>query len=141
MHGQFDLLAQPFVEAAEQGATACQIKTAAIDISGQFRRSGFQCFQDGFFYLEDALIEGFGDLLVGDHDLFGDTGDEVAAVDRDIIGGVVQVFKGGADLYFDLFGCSFPDLSHNERISVVIFQCYAGTADDAFQRIVGDVYG
>ena len=100
---------ESFVQSPEQGAPTGQVKTAAIDIPGQFRRCRLQRFQDGLFYLENALIQGFGDLLVGNHDLLGDTCNQVAAIDRNIIGGIVEVFQRGADLDLDLFGRSFAD--------------------------------
>jgi len=43
-------------------------------------------------------------------------------------------------LVYNQLDC-LPDPISHERVSVVIFQCYTGTANDAFQRIVGDMYG
>ncbi len=56
VYRQLDLLAKPFVQSTEQGATTSEVQTAAVDIGSQLGRRHFQGFEDGFFDLEDAFI-------------------------------------------------------------------------------------
>jgi hypothetical protein len=92
MNRKLNFLAKSFIESPEQSASSCQIKPAAINISGQFRWGCFKRFQNGFFYFEYAFIEGFSYLLVAHQNLLGDTGYQVTAIHRNIIGWIVQIF-------------------------------------------------
>ena len=55
VYRQLDLGLQPFVQSTQQGATARDVQSAAVNIRSQFGRCGFQGFKNGFFYFEMLL--------------------------------------------------------------------------------------
>ena len=74
----------------------------------QLRRRLLQGFENGFFDFENTFIQRFGDFLEADQICFGNTGHQVAAVNRNIFGDFRDLsWRRYLDL--DLFGGALAD--------------------------------
>src|SRR5258708_39093570 len=79
--GKAGLLAQPIINAAQQGATACQRDSAVHDITGEFGRAlvqrGLNCVDDR----AERLLDRAANLLSRYHDGLRQAADQVSAAD------------------------------------------------------------
>ena len=97
--GDAYFVGEALVEAAQQGAAACEVDAVLHDVGIQLGRCVLKGRQHGVLNLCHRLVEAVGYLLIAHGHLHGQGGDAVGAVHDVVLRSfVAQVGEGGADV-------------------------------------------